>query len=144
MRVLHAGATAVLLAGSLVAGCGSGSDDTARVKQTMTRELKSAADGDGATACSLATPSGQAKLARAVPGSTCEQVISLLSQRLPSQVKEGLRSAEIKKVTVNGDTATVQDADITSARGNLGGFLQPGSPPTILTKQPDGTWKISG
>jgi hypothetical protein len=144
VRVRLAGATVALLAVVLAVGCGGGSDDTAKIKQTIRRELTALADGDGATGCSLATPARQAKLVRALPGAmTCDQVIKAVGQRLPASVKDGLRSAQVKKVTVHGNTATVQDADITSARGNIAAFLQPGSPPTVLTEQPDGTWKIS-
>jgi len=144
VRILRIGAVTALLVGFLVAGCGGGTDDVAKVKQTMTRFLAAMADGDGATACSLATASAQAKLERASPGTSCEQDVSILSGRLSSEIKDGLRSAQIKKVTIDRDTATVQDADITSTRGSLTGFLQPGSAPTVLKKQSDGSWKISG
>jgi hypothetical protein len=146
VSVVRVGLITALLTGTLVAGCGGGGggSDVTNVKQSLTRELAALADGDGATACSLATAAGQARLEQAVSGASCERVVKLLAERLPAQVKAGLRSAQINKVTVNGDTATVQDADITSTRGSLSGFLQPGSAPTVLKKQPDGTWKISG
>jgi hypothetical protein len=110
----------------------------------MTHELMAVARGDGVTACSLATPTGQARLAKSIPGATCRQVVSLLADRLSPAIKDGLGSAHVTRVTISGDTATVQDSDISSTRGSLAGLLQPGSPPTVLTKQPDGTWKISG
>jgi hypothetical protein len=132
------------LAALAFAGCGSSVSDATKVKQVLTREMAALAAGDGATACSLATAAGQAKLSRAVPGATCREVIALLASRLPAAIKEGLTSAQITKVTVSGNTATVQDADITSTRGSLSGFLQPRSAPTTFQKQPDGNWKISG
>jgi hypothetical protein len=130
-----------------IAGCGgqgSGASDVAKVKQTLLREFAAVANGDGATACSLATASGRAKLQSAVPGASCEEVVKVAAQRLPGSVKEGLLTAKVNRVTIRGETATVQDADITSSRGSLAGFLQPGSAPTTLTKQSDGSWKISG
>ncbi len=137
---------AIALSGAvLLAGCGgSGSSDADKVKQALTRELSAIATGDTTTACSLATPSGQAKLAKAIPGGTCKSVVALVSQHLSAQVKVGLRSAQIRRVTINGDTALVRDADITSTRGTLSGFIGPGSAHTMLKKQPDGSWKLSG
>jgi hypothetical protein len=109
----------------------------------MRREFIAVANGDGAIVCSLATPAGQARLASAVRGATCPQVIKLVAQRLPLGVKAALLSAKVTRVTVHGNTATVQDADIHTSHGALTGFLRAGSAPTVLTKQPDGSWKIS-
>ena len=36
------------------------------------------------------------------------------------------------------------NADITSTQGSLSGFLDPASTPTVLVKQPVGSWKIAG
>jgi hypothetical protein len=47
-------------------------------------------------------------------------------------------------VTINGDHASIRDGDITSTQGKLKGFLQASAPPTKLTRQSNGTWKISG
>ena len=79
-----------------------------------------------------------------MPGASCEEVVKLFAQRIPMPLKEGLLTATVKRVTISGNTATVQDADVTSSRGTLAGFFQPGSAPTTLTKQSDGSWKISG
>jgi hypothetical protein len=131
----------------LVVGCGGGAGvggDRAKIEQTLQRDFTAIANGDGGTACALATPSGQAKLEKAVPGASCEQIVSLVAQRLPQRIKHALRTAQIKQVTIKGDTATVQDADITSTRGSFRGFLHPGSAPGVLKRQPDGTWKIAG
>lgn len=142
MRVIR---VAALLAAVALAGCGGReSNDVAAVKKTLTRTLSALADGDGATVCSLATPSGQAELRSAVPGATCEHVVRLVATKLTPELKDGLRSAHINMVTVHERTATVDDRDITSTRGNLKGFRDPGSPATVFMKQPDGTWKISG
>ncbi len=132
---------------AVLAACGGGSssnNDAAQVKQTVTRAFRALAIGDGATVCSLATPAGQKTLAAALPHSSCPQVIKLVSVHLSPQQKAGLESVQVKKVEVNGIHATVSDADLTSAHGTLKGFINPNSPPTKLTKQSDGSWKLSG
>jgi hypothetical protein len=135
-----------LLAGGVLAGCGGGASaaDAAKVAQTVKRELGYLAAGNGAAACALATPSGQTELAGASPSHTCAEAIDLVSQNLPPAVKLGLQTAVVKKVTINGGSATVSNADITSTQGNLSGFLGAGSAPTVLTEQPDGSWEIAG
>jgi tripartite-type tricarboxylate transporter receptor subunit TctC len=140
------GAAIMVTATALVAaGCGGGLDDTAKVKQTMTRYLSAVGAGDGATTCSLLTPSGQAafeRFKRAAAGS-CPLLVTVFNAGLPAQVKTALRHAQIKKITINGNTATVRHADITSTKGDLSSVVPPGSPPTVLTKQSDGSWKLS-
>ncbi|HEY5198340.1 MAG TPA: hypothetical protein VIJ51_15070 [Solirubrobacteraceae bacterium] len=135
-----------LLAGGLVAGCAAGGStaDAGKVAQTVTRELGDLAAGNGAAACALATPTGQTELASASPNHKCAQAIELVSQNLTPAVRLGLKTAVVKKVTINGGSATVSNADITSTQGSLSGFLGPGSAPTVLTKQPDGSWEIAG
>jgi nitrous oxide reductase accessory protein NosL len=137
---------AAVVVSAVLAACGGGSsnNDAAQVKQTVTRAFRALATGDGATVCSLATPAGQKTLAAALPHSTCPTVIKLVSVHLSPQQKAGLESVQIKKVEVNGIHATVSDADLTSAHGTLKGFINPNSPPTKLTKQSDGSWKLSG
>jgi hypothetical protein len=137
----------MLTAAAMVgAGCGGGADDTTKVKRTMTRFLSSLGAGDAATACALLAPSGRAgyeRLMRA-PAGSCSLLVTLLNRRLPPQVKTALRHAQIKRVRIKGKTATVRHADVTSARGDLSSILPPHSPPTVLMKQRDGTWKIAG
>jgi hypothetical protein len=123
-------------------GCG-GTNDVQKIKETVTRQLTAIADGDGKTACSLATESGRQQL-QGGSGASCEQVVAFLSRMMAGSLKEGLRTVRIKRVTINGDNATIQDADITSRRGNLVGFTQAGaSTQTTLVKQADGSWKVS-
>jgi hypothetical protein len=140
------GAAILVTATALVAaGCGGGTDDTAKVKQTMTRFLSAVAAGDAATACSLITPSGQAKFERVVgaPAGTCSLIITLVNARLPERVKTALRHPRIKRVKIKGNTAIVRHADVTSTRGELGAVVQPASS-SVLMKQSDGRWKLSG
>ncbi len=144
---IRTGGVAALAAAGLLVGCGGSSGsggDAASVKQTVTRAFGALAAGDGATLCSLATQAGQRTLASALPHSTCAKVVELVSVHLTPLQKAGLESVQIKKVTVAGDHATINDADFSSSRGSLKGFISSNSAPTRLTKQPDGSWKISG
>jgi hypothetical protein len=122
--------------------CG-GKSDADRAKDTMTTFLAALAKGDGKTACGLATASGRARLVRAAKGRlSCEGLIALIATRLPPDVKTGLENAQVKKITVNGNAATVQETDITSSKGNLSAFLRSGTP-TKLVKE-GGSWKVAG
>jgi hypothetical protein len=142
----------VIAVGALIAACGSssssgsgsGSSDVAAVKSTLQRAFRAVSAGDGPGFCSLATPAGQKTLARAIPNASCATVIRKVSTQLSPTQKAALNSIQIKKVKISGRRATVSAADITSTHGSLKGFLQPNSAPSVLTKQPDGTWKISG
>jgi hypothetical protein len=128
-----------------LAACGSAATpDVAKIRQTLTRAFHALAGGDGATLCSLATQAGQASLAQAVPHSTCAQVVKLVSAELSPAQKAAMRSAQVGHVTLQGNRATVPETAITSSKGSLRGFLQAGAAPTRLTKQTDGSWKLSG
>ena len=130
-----------------VVGCGgssSSSADTAAVQQTVTKVMHALGSGDGKTVCALTTKDGQASLAKAIPHATCVQVVDLVSAHLTSAQKQGLQTAKVAKVNINGNKATVSDSAITSSKGSLKGFLQTGAAPTQLTKESDGSWKISG
>jgi hypothetical protein len=136
---------AALSVAAIVTGCGGGggSSDIANIKQTVKSAFTALATGNGAGFCSLATASGQATLAKTLPGSTCAKVVTLVSEHLSAQQKTGLRNAQVNKVTVSGDHATVKNSDISTSKGTLKGFLSPGAP-TMLTKGSDGSWKLSG
>ena len=142
---------AVLLATALLAGCGGGggSSDVTKIKQTLTRYFSAFGAGDGATACSLFTQAGQAAFEHTVPGTTagrCAQIVTFIGAGLTPPTKQALESAQIGKINVVAGTATVQVADVTATSGSFAAFprLKAGSPPYVLTKQPDGSWKIAG
>jgi hypothetical protein len=140
----------VLVLALALAGCGSsGSGDEVAVKATTVKFLGYLAQGNGPSACKLVTPHGQASLAAQVAAATqskqalsCEQIVTNLSQLLPAAVRSGLLSAQVKRVTVQGTTASVQDSDITSTTGNLSAFLK-GGQATRLRKV-NGVWQIDG
>lgn len=123
---------------------GSGTGDIAQVKQTLRRAFRALSAGDGGAVCALATPAGRKTLAASLPHTDCASVVTLVGQHLSPAQKAGLASVQIHRVTLSGRAASVSDADISAGRGSLKGFIQPHSPPTRLTKQADGSWKISG
>jgi hypothetical protein len=139
-RRLPAAIVALTLA--FLPACG-GKSDADQAKQTMTSFLAALAKGDGKTACGLATASGRARLVRAAKGRvSCEALIGLISTRLPPAVKTGLENAQVGKITISGNSATIQETDITSSKGNLTAFLRSGTP-TQLVKE-GGSWKVTG
>jgi hypothetical protein len=135
-----------VLAGVLLAGCGSStsSADAAKIEQTVMAELADLANGNGAAACALATPTGQTELASASPNHTCVAAIDLVSENLSPAIKQALLHAKVNKVVITGGSATVSNADITSTAGSLTSFLNPSTTPTVLVKQPNGSWEIAG
>jgi hypothetical protein len=73
---------------------------------------------------------------------SCEGLIALIATRLPPDVKTGLENAQVKKITVNGSSATIQETDITSSKGNLSAFLRSGTPTRLVKER--GSWKVAG
>ena len=145
MTAIRRRLAAALSVAIVVAGCGGGggSSDAAKVKQTVTSAFIALATGNDSGFCSLATAAGQATLAKTVKGSTCAKVVTLVSEHLSAEQKTGLRNARVNKVTISGDHATVKNSDISTSKGTLKGFLAAGAP-TMLTKESDGSWKLSG
>ncbi len=135
---------AAVIASLVLAACGGGASDATNVRQTVARALRALATGDGATLCSLATRAGQASLAGAVPGASCAKVVQLVGAHLSPSLKSALSHVRIGKVTIHGTHADVPNTSITSTRGSLKGFLDAGSEPTLLARQADGSWKITG
>jgi hypothetical protein len=136
-----------------VAGCGGGgggsSADEKAAEQSARTFLAAFANGNGTVACGLVTPSGQHVLEGEVAAQAgtvgtigCVKIIGLLAGALPASVRDALRTAQIKKVTVNGNTAKIANKDLTSTSGSLSAFLSSGGP-TVLVKQ-NGVWKING
>lgn len=136
--------TAALITGLAAGGCGggSGSAQTAQVKQTVRRALADLARVDGRSFCALATGSGRAKLARTLPGYSCPQLIDFVGGHLSPDAKTGLLHAQVRAVHIRGSVATVAASDITAPNGSLKGFLASKSKPTRLVRQADGSWKI--
>jgi hypothetical protein len=149
--VFHPGQRLLLALGLtlLLAACGSsattsGSAGEAGAKATIARAFRALASGDGATVCSLTTAAGRRTLAASLPHASCQKVVALASRRLTKAQRAALASVVIHHVRVNGDQATVTGSDVSARRGSLKGFIDSHSEPTRLSKQADGSWKISG
>lgn len=134
---------AIVASGVLaLAGCG-GDSDADQAKRALTDFMAAIAKGDGKTACRLADEAGRQRLVRAAKRRlSCEGVVAAIAGRIPPDVRTGLQNAQIKKVTIKGNIATVDDADITSTKGRLSGLFN-GATPEKLVKE-SGRWKVSG
>ena len=130
-----------------LAGCSSSSsppDDTTKIKQTLVGEFADMAHGNGDSACKRMTSDEQRKIAdQWKQGSTCPDAIKSVSENLTDDVKKGMLSVKVNKVTINGNTATVANSDISSSEGDVSSLLTD-SEPTEFTKQSNGDWLISG
>ena len=67
-----------------------------------------------------------------------------MSAHLSSAAEAALQSAKVGKVTIDGSHASVSDSRHHQLQGLAQGLPDAGSAPTKLTKQSDGSWKISG
>ncbi len=138
---------ALLAAAALIglAGCGGPSPaDVSAVKTTVRSFLVAIADGDTARACALVTPAGQAGLAAAAGrrGSPCASVVASASSQLSPAVRHALRGVEVRRVTIQGDRATVRDEDIATSTGNLSPLLRAGSTTKLVKSR--GRWQLAG
>jgi hypothetical protein len=123
--------------------------DRAAVAQTYASFLDALANGNGRRACSLVTAAGRHKLITEFGPLTggkrlpCTDIIVTVSGVLTPAIKQGLRTAVIKRVALKGKHASVRDADVTSRSGTLTGFLDPKSrTPTRFIKTANG-WKLT-
>ena len=101
---------ALAVAGALLlaAGCGGGgkTSDADSVKATWTKAATAAVDGQGTTFCELVTDAGKAQITSRTQ-LPCEDSIRLLASQLSVADKAKIKDAQITKVSVAGDKATV-------------------------------------
>ncbi len=134
-------------AGIAAAGCGtsaSGDGGQAQVTRTVQAALSALAAGDGRAFCALATPAEQAHLARALARPSCPDAMHAAGVGLTATHRAALRHVVVKRVTVNGATATVSAADVVTPADPGKGFLNDDGRPTTLVRRPNGSWLISG
>ncbi len=134
------------MAAGIAAGCGTATNGAgeAQVKRTVQLALADLAAGDGRGFCSLATPAERARLARVFARPSCPAAMSAVGATLSPAHRAALRRVEVRRVTVNGATATVNAADIVTPGEPGKGFLSDDGKPTTLVRGPGGTWLISG
>lgn len=93
----------VLLAG----GCGGGDSAEDEVRSRWVAAAHAVADGGATEFCSLVSAEGKREIARRTGGMECESAVRLLGARLGAEDKDAIRGAEITKIDLRGDNATV-------------------------------------
>ena len=138
---------AVLLASFLVvAGCSDSDSDEAVVKDVIAGFFSDVAENHGTEACDRLT-SGTVKLLSAVAPAagtpaTCPDDIRAANGQLSEEEKEAMKSVEVKAVTVNGDTATVNPNDVVFELGETSGPLSNVKSGPVVLRKVDDEWKI--
>lgn len=93
----------VMLAG----GCGGGDSAEDDVRSAWVAAAHAVADGSATRFCSLVSEEGRREIARRTGGLECESAVRLLGARLGREDEDAIRGAEITKIDVRGDDATV-------------------------------------
>jgi hypothetical protein len=134
----HSAALAVAAVALALAGCGGGggsssssSDDAKAVTENF---VKAFGAGDGKTACTLLTPSGQAafvkKVGAALNVKDCPGAVAAAHGEAAAELNLDFSGATVQSVTVNGDTAS---AVVSAGKRSL---------PAKLAKA-GGSWKLT-
>ncbi len=139
---------ALLLASSLfIAGCSDDADsDEAAVKGVITGFFTDLAENRGTEACDRLT-TGTVRILSAVAPSagtaaTCPDNIRAVNGQLSEEEKEALKSAEVKAVTISGDTATVNPQDVEFEIDDTSSVLSTVKAGPVQLKNVDDEWKI--
>ena len=74
--------------------------------------------------------------------STCPDNIRAVNGQLSEEEKEALKSAEVKAVTINGDTATVNPQDVEFEIEGTSSLLSSVKGGPVQLKNVDDEWKI--
>ncbi len=132
----------------LVLGAACGGDDTeeAKVEAVVKDFLSDAADGKGDEACSALTGDAVRYVSTigifAQTSASCPDAVNALSGRFSAEEKEALKGAEIRRVSVSGDRATIAREDVRiDYPGQSHLFPSPTNSPILLIKIED-SWKI--
>lgn len=138
---------AVLVVFSVLAGCGGGKSTEDEVKDVVTGFFDDVADGDGAEACAKLTAAAVDQLNRAAfllqaPGS-CREAVEAVNRQLSGDDKKALRSAEVNAAQVNGNRATVADADISLELSGQSTLFRNSDPAPLTLEKVGDDWKIT-
>ena len=141
-------ALAVLLAIGMLAGSGCTEKDSeeAEVESVLTTFLADAADGKGDEACQVLTGNAVRYVATvgalAQTEASCPDAVEALSGLFAADEKEALKSADVKRVSVQDDRATIAREDIVlEYEGESRLFPRAPGATVVLVKTGDG-WKI--
>ncbi len=138
---------AVLVAFSVLAGCGGGKSAQDEVKDTVTGFFDDVADGDGPAACAKLTAGALDQLNRAAfllqaPGS-CREAIEAVNHQLSGDDKKALHSAEVNAAEIHGNQATVPDAAISLELSGQSTLFRNSDPAPLTLEKVGDDWKIS-
>ncbi len=138
--------TLLLVSFLFVAGCSESESDEAAVKDTISGFLTDLAENRGTQACDRLT-TGTVRILSAVAPSagapaTCPDNIGAVNGQLSEEENEALKSAEVKAVTISGDTATVNPNDVEFEIEGTSGLLSNVKGGTVQLKKIDDEWKI--
>jgi hypothetical protein len=106
-RLARAAVVVAALGALALTALGCGGDDKSdadQVKDVVADFYAALADGDGAQACDLVT--GSAKAQVSAGQESCEESVSQAAKRVDDELKEELRSIEIRDIKVEGKEAT--------------------------------------
>lgn len=141
MRRLILSATLIVFA---LTGCGGAARQTPHQQVTgvLHAYLTAQVSGDGLTACGLLTPAAQQELTGVVMRASnglitkrpsCQEAVRLASVGAPRKLLDALRTAQVERVSVQGDQASAYIVD--------GGQF---SPQKVSLQRAEGAWKIAG
>lgn len=138
---------ALLLVSTLVvAGCSYSDSDEAGVKDAITGFFTDLAENKGTEACNRLTTGTVRILSAVAPAAgtaaTCPDNIRAVNGQLSEEEKEALKSAEVKAVTISGDTATVNPQDVEFENEGTSGLLSAVKAGPAQLKKIDDEWKI--
>src|SRR5215210_2587020 len=143
-RRLLATLVAVLALTAVTAGCGDDKSAEDEVKDVVTGFLDDVADGDGGAACAKLTAAAVAQLNEAAfllqPPGSCREAVEAISRQLSGDDKKALRSAEVHKAAVSGDTATVADADISLRMSGQSALFRNNDPAPLTVEKVGEGW----
>lgn len=144
---MRAALVASLLAGALLAGCGS--EPSASPEDTVSAAISGLAKGDEKKVCAQVSPEGERKLLVVlrdnplnliVNAKSCEEAIVKLHAKLSEAIRAAMRDGEVDDAKVTGDKAVVHvpgfgmdvELEKVSEKWQItGGLLTDSSPPAV-------------
>ena len=127
----------LVLVGLPAGGCGGGGSAEDEVRSAWNAAAHAVATGDATRFCELVSAEGKREIARRTGGLECESAVRLLGARLGAGDKDAIRGAEVTKIEVRGDAATVNYE-------SSGALAKVGFTGRTSMLEVDGRWLLSG
>lgn len=134
MRLTSAIAATLILT-LFLSGCGSSDED--QVRTTLRAFFSAMAEGDGATACSLLTPSYRRGMAEATGASDCPRGVEANAESMGWEGRRAMRVSRVEQVTIGEGLVWAVVASPTPA----GEWSIVGA---YGVKQTAGAWRVDG